>query len=232
VHETAHEWWGNSVTAADMADIWLQEGFATYAELMFLEHKYGYEEYVKQLASKEMQIFNYWPVIQNYNVNENAFASNDCYNKGAAVLNNLRCCINNDSVFFGLLKNFALKYKKKVVTTMDFINMVNQTTGKNYSPLFKKYLYDKEIPVLTYSYKKEGTDLVLTFNWDEVDRGFEMPFSIYANEKCFRLNGTTEPQTIVLSNTHTFHFINPWVSADKTIHNSCTYFWTKCTNHL
>ena len=50
VHEAAHEWWGNSVTAADMADIWIHEGFATYAELMFIENRFGKEEYLYELS--------------------------------------------------------------------------------------------------------------------------------------------------------------------------------------
>lgn len=231
VHETAHEWWGNSVTAADMADIWLQEGFATYSELLYLEHKYGYDEYLKQLANKETQIFNFWPVIQNYNVNENAFVSNDCYNKGAAILNNLRSCLNNDSLFFKILKDFAVKNEKKIVTTSDFIAMVNQYADKDYTVFFKKFLYDSNLPVLKYSYKKEGKDVIISFQWEDVGQGFEMPFCLFANDKCFRLNGTTETQSIVLTNTNTFRFYNQWLNTDKILHNGLTYFWTKCENH-
>ncbi len=61
VHEAAHEWWGNSVTAADMADIWIHEGFATYAELMFIENRFGKEEYMYELSEKSKYIFNVWP---------------------------------------------------------------------------------------------------------------------------------------------------------------------------
>ena len=231
LHETAHEWWGNSVTAADMADIWLQEGFATYSELLFLEHKYGYDEYLKQLANKETYIINFWPVVQNYNVNEDDFASNDCYTKGAAILNNLRSSMDNDSMFFKLLKDFAVKNEKKIVTTNDFILMVNNFTGKNYTPFFKKFLYDKNLPVLLYNYKKEGKDIVITFQWDEVDPGFEMPFCIYSNNKCFLLNATVEPQSIVLTNTNTFSFFNQWMGTENVTHNGFTLFHTKCKYH-
>ena len=114
VHEAAHEWWGNSVTAADMADIWIHEGFATYAEYMFLEDRLGKDEYFHELVREQPYIFNVWPMVQNRNVNEDAFASNDVYNKGAMMLHCLRCNINNDSLFFGLIRDFCIQNKYKV----------------------------------------------------------------------------------------------------------------------
>ena len=70
----------------DMADIWIHEGFATYAEYMFLEDRFGKDEYMYELADKSQYIFNVWPMVQNRDVNENTFASNDVYNKGAMLL--------------------------------------------------------------------------------------------------------------------------------------------------
>ncbi len=123
VHEAAHEWWGNSVTAADMADIWIHEGFATYAELMFLENRFGKEEYMYELAEKCKYIFNIWPMVQNRNVNENTFASNDVYTKGAMMLHCLRCTINNDSIFFGMIHGFWMKFRYHTVNSYDFIKL-------------------------------------------------------------------------------------------------------------
>ena len=117
VHEAAHEWWGNSVTAADMADVWIHEGFATYAEYMFLENRFGKDEYMYELVDKSRYIFNVWPMVQNRDVNENAFASNDVYNKGAMMLHCLRCTINNDSVFFGLIRDFCMTNRYQTVTS-------------------------------------------------------------------------------------------------------------------
>ena len=231
VHESAHEWWGNSVTASDMADIWLQEGFATYAEMMFIEHKYGYLEYLKEMKRKMAEIFNVWPVVQNYNVNENSFASNDCYTKGAVTLHNLRCLMDNDSLFFKLLKDFALKYEKKIVTTTDFTKMVNDYTGKNYDPFFKKFLYDNNLPVLKYIYRREGNDIVLKYQWDEVDKGFVMPFCIATNgDKSYKLTATTDAQEVVLKNASTFRFFTFFIDPDKAEHNGYTYYWTRCDN--
>lgn len=231
VHESAHEWWGNSVTASDMADIWLQEGFATYAEMMFMEHVDGYAAYIKEMKREMERIYNIWPVVQNYNVNENAFISNDCYMKGAATLHNLRCTMENDSLFFKIIKDFALKYEKKIATTRDFINMVNEYTGKDYDAFFKKFLYDKNLPVLKYTYKKDGKDIIFRYQWDEVDKGFVMPFSIYAGAgNNLRLVGTTESQEIRLKNAGSFHFYTLWLDTEKVPRDGFTYYWTRCDN--
>jgi aminopeptidase N len=232
VHEAAHEWWGNSVTAIDMADIWLQEGFATYAELLFLEHKYGYKDYTKQLVNKLLFIFNIWPVVQNYNVNENAFASNDCYNKGAAIINNLRCTINNDSVFFRIIKDFAVQHARKVVGTNDFVSFVNAATGKNFTPFFNKFLKDTELPVLKYTYTRQGSNLLVKYHWVNVEPGFEMPLCITTGKEggIYRLEATTEEKEIVLKDATTMRFFTNWNDPEKVLKNSLTYYWTQCAN--
>ena len=231
VHESAHEWWGNSVTASDMADIWIQEGFATYAEMMFIEHTYGHAEYMKEIKGKMGQIFNMWPLVQNHDVNEDAFASNDCYTKGAVTLHNLRCTMENDSLFFKMIKDFAVKYEKQIVTTKDFISWVNLCTGKNYEPFFKKFLYDKNLPVLKYTYTRDGNNILLKYQWDEVDKGFVMPFCISTTgDKNYKIIASTNPQEIVLKDASTFRFYTYLLDSEKAERNGDTYYWTRCEN--
>ena len=224
VHESAHEWWGNSVTAADMADIWLQEGFATYAEMLFMENKYGYDQYLKEMKRKMYDIYNIWPIVQNYNVNENAFASNDCYNKGAAIVHNLRCTMDNDTLFFKMIKDFALRYEKKIVTSANFVSMVNEYTAKDYTAFFKKFLYDKNLPVLKYSYRHEGKNIILKYQWEGVDAGFAMPLGLAAGaDQNIRLSATSEPQEITLKNVSTFRFYTSWLEPGNVPRNAYTY---------
>ncbi|HEX3008916.1 MAG TPA: M1 family metallopeptidase, partial [Bacteroidales bacterium] len=227
VHESAHEWWGNSVSAGDMADMWIQEGFATYAELLFMERRFGYNDYLKELAEKMVQIFNFWPLVQNRGVNENTFASNDVYNKGAMILNNLRCIINDDSLFFRIIKDFAVKNREKVVTSDDFVRLVNEYTTKDFTPFFDKFLKESSLPVLSYSFVKSNSNIELKFKWTEVKDGFEMPFCIRAGNKSFRLNATTKEQKVVLTNVPTFRFYNMWSGTEEVEKNAFTYFWTR-----
>lgn len=231
VHEAAHEWWGNAVTAADMADIWIHEGFATYAELMFIENRFGKEEYLYELREKSLYIFNVWPMVENRNVNENTFASNDVYTKGAMMLHCLRCTINNDSVFFGIIHDFWMKYRYHTVDSYDFIRFVNEYTGDNYTPFFNKYLFDTQLPVLTYVYKQVNDSILLEFRWTGVEEGFIMPFGI-ATEKNegMRLVGTTTWQEITIPESHWFTFYNIYSGYLGCPDNAFTYYHNSCEN--
>jgi aminopeptidase N len=228
VHESAHEWWGNSVCAADMADIWIHEGFATYAELMYLEHSCSKEAYLNELRDKMMTIFNFWPMVENYDVNENSFAGNDVYNKGAAMIHCLRCNINNDSLFFDLIRDFNVQHRYQTVTSKDFIRFVNLKTGRDYTPFFDKYLYETRLPVLSYQFTREDDHLILTYKWIDVEDGFEMPFCIRTNNnKAVRLSGTTTEQKATIEDAEWFNFYNEWQDPDGVADNSFTYYRTR-----
>jgi aminopeptidase N len=228
VHEAAHEWWGNSVAAGDMADIWLHEGFATYAEFLFIEHMLGYEASMEEVNNHFSYIFNVWPLVQNRDVNEDAFASNDVYTKGATLLHCLRATMDNDSLFKNMLHDFHMAYRDSIIDSDDFIDYVNNYTQNNYSPLFNKFLYETDLPVLHYYYERKGDDIILTYKWTEVDPGFVMPFSIkpIGSDEGLRFVATTQEQEVVLNDMESFIFYQPRLSPAGCPHNGLTYFWT------
>ncbi len=231
VHEAAHEWWGNSVSCGDMAEAWIHEAFATYAELLFLEKTVGYERgYLPLLRRYRDQIVNFWPMVHHFDVNEYSFASNDIYMKGAALLDNLRCTIDNDSIFFSILKDFQLKYKYQVVRSQDFVDMVNSYTHDDYTAFFKKFLYDAKLPVLRYKFSKTDNNIELTCRWENVDPGFKMPFCIRLDkDRSIRIMATDTDQSIVLENTSTFNFFTQYVGFKGCLKNCYTYYWTRKT---
>jgi aminopeptidase N len=232
VHEAAHEWWGNSVTACDMADIWIHEGFATYAECLFLENKLGREEYLYELSDKSRYIFNVWPLVQNRDVNENTFASNDVYNKGAMLLHCLRCTINNDSMFFCLLHDFCVSNRYKTISTDDFISFVNSYTGSDYTAFFRIFLYDTRLPILSYNYISDNGGLILRYRWTGVEDGFIMPFGIQTDQKeSLRLVAKTLWQEVRLPDVQWFNFYNFWSGYAGSKDNSYTYFHTRRENN-
>jgi aminopeptidase N len=232
VHEGAHEWWGNSVTACDMADIWIHEGFATYAEYLFLESKFGKNEYLYELADKSRYIFNIWPMVQNRDVNENTFAGNDVYNKGAMLLHCLRCTINNDSLFFAILHDFCISNRYKTVNTNDFVAFVNRYTASDYTAFFNIYLYDTRLPVLDYTFTNDLGDLVMKYRWTGVEEGFIMPFGIAtSNKESLRLVADTSWKEVRIPQTAWFNFYNIWKGYEGSVDNSFTYFNTRCGNY-
>jgi aminopeptidase N len=228
VHETAHEWWGNTVTMGDMADAWLSEGFATYSEYLFMEEKYGYDAYIKVAAKGMQDIENIWPMVGPRDVNDNAFLGGDIYYKGAAMLHNLRCEINNDSLFFTMIKGFFTEYKFKISCTQDFIDYVNKSTRKDNTDFFNKFLYDATPPILQYSYSIINGKLEFSYQWIHVGKNFKMPFGIILNgNKSKRFEGTANRQTYEASNIKSFYIPNE-MRFKKNIFekNSFTYFWT------
>lgn len=228
VHEAAHEWWGNSITAYDMADAWIHEGFATYAEMMFLEHTFGYDEYMFQLFQNASNILNIWPMYGNHGVNEDSFVGNDIYTKGAMMIHCLRSCINNDTLFFSMIKEYSVSRRYSVVTTNDFISFVNDYTGMNFNPFFNKFLYDTGLPLLEYSFVPENGNLRLNYRWTGVEDGFFMPFSVATNNgKAIRLECSTGLNEVILENTEWFSFYNVWGSYGGSPVNGLTYYNTK-----
>jgi len=211
IHETAHEWWGNAISASDMADIWLHEGFATFSELLFYENVSNKKDYLKELIKIINYIYNLWPVVGNYEVNENTFITNDVYNKGAVILHNLRCIINDDKVFYNMLKQFYQTFKYKTINTDTFKNFVNRFSGKNLNAYFKKFLYQTDIPQLKYKFKVINDTLNLYYQWNNVEEGFQMPFSIFTdNGKIIRINASSDLNLIKIPGCRFFYFINQY----------------------
>ncbi len=232
VHESAHEWWGNSITAADMADVWLHEGFATYAELLFIESRFGKQEYLYELSEKSKYIFNIWPMVQNHDVNENAFASNDVYNKGAMMLHCLRSTIHNDSIFFAMIHGFWMKYHTHPIRSNEFTSYVNDFTGKDFQPFFRIFLYSTQLPVLSYVYKHVNGDLLIKYRWTNVEDGFIMPVGITNDKKeGTRLEVTTSWQEVKLPATEWFRFYNLYTGYEGCPEHAFTYYQTSCANY-
>lgn len=228
VHEAAHEWWGNAVAIGDMADAWINEGFATYAEHLFMEEMFGYEEYISASAANMSIIFDLWPIVGRRGINDNTFLGGDIYHKGAAMLNNLRCIIDNDTLFFKIIKDFYSLYKFKITSTNDFVNLVHDYTGNDYTAFFNKFLYDEEPPVLFYNFSIVQGKLLLYYKWINVDKDFTMPFCITLNDKeSIRLTGNTQMQSFSRDKVSSFYMPNAY-HYDKYLvaPNSFTYYWT------
>lgn len=228
VHEIAHEWWGNSVSFSDMADAWLSEGFATYSELLFMEKEYGYLQYRKELRRIMGYIYNFWPIVGNYDVNENTFASEDIYNKGAIVLHNLRCLINNDAIFLKLLRDFNQKYKYQSVTTKSFTEMATLYSNLNLEPFFDKFLYSSQPPILTYNLLIDNNDIIFIYKWSNVKPGFIMPFEVSDNNgNLYSLSGLADVSNRRIENAKSIKFMNFLTDNLQKDNVLYTYFNTK-----
>ena len=201
-HETAHEWWGNSVTAIDPAHMWIHEGMAVYSEAMFIEDQLGYNVMVDFLLDKRKGIRNKVPIVGPRN--QNYWAFGDSYNKGAWIMHTLRHVIDNDKTWFNILKSFAVDNAKGHVSTEDFLNYVIHNTGYNYQIIFYQYFYTHKPPTLEYY--QDGTQFF--YRWDAVS-GFNMPIDINVNGLERRIVPTKDIQEIEISEFSVVH-IRDW----------------------
>jgi aminopeptidase N len=195
IHETAHEWWGNSVSAPDYAEVWLQEGFATYSEALYAEKTTGHAAYNKLLRLYSFFILNKQPVIGPHDVNYWNYKDGDVYMKGALTLFSLRNAIDNDPVFFDILKAFYQTHKYGTARTSEFINLVNEKTGQDYTAFFQQYLYHRECPNLDYlNYKTGKNQSCFAYRLRNTIPGFTMPIEVSVDGKTTKLTATDTTQ--------------------------------------
>lgn len=170
IHETGHEWWGNSVSMKDAADMWIHESFCTYSESVFVECKYGYDQMLKYLLYQRNFINNKTPIYGIYGLNQEG-NSGDMYYKGAWMIHTFRNVLNNDSLFRSILKGIAQEFKHKTVDGEEIINYINTQAKYDYAPFFNQYLRFSDVPVLEYRVAKKAVE----FRWKAEAKGFRMP---------------------------------------------------------
>lgn len=177
LHEVAHEWWGNKVTVRDWADFWIQEGFATYAEALYVLDTLGEDRYLDYLARQRPRIRNREPLVRGENLTSAEAYSGDIYFKGAWVLHTLRWLLG-DEVFFEALYRFANDpgYAYGLVSSRDFIDLVQALDSRDLGWFWRRYLYRAELPAWRVTRTPEGGLERVEVAWD--DPAFELPLPL------------------------------------------------------
>jgi len=159
-HELAHQWWGNSVTYGKWEDIWLSEGFATYAEQLFLEHFDG------KAAAKAERTGNYSFVMSDLGGSvwvddttkvSRIFDGRLTYAKGGAVAHMLRYMAPEDSLFFKGIRNYLQQYKYGHAVTSDLQAVMEQAYNIQLDSFFRQWVYGQGYPTYTVSWAQSGT---------------------------------------------------------------------------
>jgi aminopeptidase N len=145
-HELAHQWFGDSVTLDDWGDVWLNEGFATYAEWLWLEHTRGEAALEATVAGTRSQVAQIDLPPPGNPPADDLFNSN-VYNWGALVLHALRTEIGDDA-FFETLRSYADQYRYANASTEDFIAVAEDVSGAQLDDLFDTWLYSETVPPL------------------------------------------------------------------------------------
>lgn len=190
IHESAHEWFGNSVTAADVCDEWIHEGWATYMEAVYVEQMFGRDDAVKYINGYKSKVRNRDPIISRCGVN--ATPPQDMYFKGALFINTLRSVIDNDRAWWKLLRQFYGRFKYRNIATQDVAAFFNARTGKNLTPIFNQYLRYTAIPTLELQFG-EGT---VSYRWNADEKDFAMPVKVGKSGAWQTIQATTDWKTL------------------------------------
>ena len=192
LHETAHEWWGNNITACDGADVWLHEGFAVYSEVLYVEDQLGYPMSIHYLLELRRGIQNRRAIVGPRG--EYYWGFEDAYNKGAWILHTLRSVLDDDAMFFGILKGFQQEFAAQIVCTEDLVEYINNATVKDFTPFFDQYIFDRRPPTLEYSLTKDK----LLYRYTGILPEFSMPVNVLVNKDEVRLQPSMATQTLTI----------------------------------
>ena len=181
IHESGHEWFGNSITAKDIADMWIHEGFTTYSEAVYVECRWGKEDALEYLKGLRKNIGNQASIIGDYGVNSEG--SGDMYPKGANLLNTLRSIYDNDELWWKTLKDYTITYKHQTIDTRMVEDFFNAAVETDLQPVFDQYLRYSAIPVLEF----KNTRNRISYRWNTDVANFNMPVDVFINKKETRL---------------------------------------------
>ncbi len=172
VHESGHEWFGNSITSKDIADMWIHEAFTSYSEVLFTECLFGKDAGNKYVQGIRNRIKNDAPIIGNYNVNKEG--SGDMYFKGSNLIHIIRQLINNDEKFKLLLRNINKQFYHKTITTQQLEKYIIDFTELPLEKVFDQYLRTIQIPVFEYRINNDEVE----YRWTNCVKGFQLKLKL------------------------------------------------------
>lgn len=190
IHESGHEWFGNNITAKDIADNWIHEGITCYTEALFAECLLGREKAFQYCRGEWRGIQNDKPVIGKYGINDEG--SNDMYDKGAAIVHMIRVMMNDDEKFRSLLRGLNKDFYHQTVTTEQIENYFIAKSGLDLRTFFDQYLRTPNIPKLEYYVK----DNQLNFRFLKAVGGFSLPITVSAGSTTALIKPTSEWQQV------------------------------------
>jgi aminopeptidase N len=176
IHESAHEWFGNAVSAADVSDMWIQEGFTTYLEGVYVEALFGYDDALKYVNGYKAKVGNREPVITQRGIHRTP--NQDMYFKCALFLHTLRSVVDDDRRWWALVRAIYARFRYTNILTEDLVRFVNAELKQDLTPVFDQYLRRAALPTLELSFDQAaGT---VAYRWRADELAFAMPVKVGA----------------------------------------------------
>lgn len=181
-HELAHQWWGDLVTLAEWADIWLNEGFATYSDALWQENLYGFEGLKSRMADFKNIYFGRHTGSEHpiYDPPPGHLFCTIEYEKAAWVLHMLRSVVGDDN-FWKILKKYAQDYAYTNSTTEDFRSVCEQVYGAELGWFFNQWIYQAGYPTYQFGWGYSGQNRRVRVVINQIQEDFpffEMPVEL------------------------------------------------------
>jgi aminopeptidase N len=193
IHESGHEWFGNAVSAADVSDMWIHEGWTTYLECLYVEHVFGPEDALKYINGYKAKVQNRQPIITARGVHRTP--SQDMYFKGALFLHTLRGVLNDDDKWFALIRDVYQTFKYQSILTEDMLPKFNECFQRDMTPIFDQYLRQAHLPILQLAF--DDTAGTVAYRWRADQADFDMPIRVGSPDHWQTIQPTTEWQTML-----------------------------------
>jgi aminopeptidase N len=163
-HELGHQWWGDNVTCATWADIWLNEGFATYSDYLMVEHFQSAANAFNQMNGTHSNVMsqNGGSVYCLDSLNTNRiFSGRLTYDKGAAIIHTLRFLVNDDPTFFNILKTYQTTFTDSTARLDDFKLIAETVSGLDLTNFFNEWYYGEGFPTYSAQWNKINDNVVI-----------------------------------------------------------------------
>lgn len=166
-HELAHQWWGDNVTCGSWADIWVNEGFASYCEYLMLENLYTAGDAATDMQDRHNNIKSQpggsvW-VLDSLNEGS-IFSGRLVYDKGAAIIHTMRYLVNDDALFLQALQTYQQNFAEGTAIGLDIKSTVENVTGTDLTDFFEQWYFGEGYPTYSAKYRMSGTDLLIQIN--------------------------------------------------------------------
>jgi aminopeptidase N len=198
-HETAHQWFGDSVTEKDWDDVWLSEGFATYFTLLTVEHYQGRDAFVRSLEQSRGQIFateKRMPGVAVVQTTEwKGIPNGIVYQKGGWTLHVLRGQIGTEKFWTGI-REYYRRYRDANASTADFRRVMEEVSGADLGWFFDQWLYRAGTPVVegVWRFDAAAKKIVISLSQRQPGEPYRLPMEVAVGAKIERIEMTQRQQ--------------------------------------
>jgi len=210
IHEVAHQWFGNAVTEYDWDDVWLSEGFATYFTLLYIEHAYGRDEFVRGLERSRDRIFRFYAERPDYRiVHDNLtdmgqVTTGMTYQKGAWTLHMLRGVIGTEAFWAGIRTYYA-RHMNGNASTDDFRRAMEESSGTDLEWFFDQWLYQGGVLAIKGGWLYDADLGVVRIDLSQIQSSYQ--FSMPMDIAIHSAEGDPRVERIQIDDRHhTFEF--------------------------